>query len=401
MSRRSGPLPAGISSTGELSCQAILTVSLTRTNHIPDDVIIALMGVTGAGKSTFIKLVTGRDDIVVGHALTSETADCKAYSFKEGKTNFSLIDTPGFDDTFMDDGAVLEKLADFMAETYRAGALLSAIIYVHPIHHPRFEGSARDNLTMFQTLCGENFFRNIVLATSFWSEVETEEEGSKREAELKDNPQFWGDMIARGSGMVRLPDSKDEAIALLMKLAGKEREVMRIQQEVVDEGRALRDTEAAASTARLRALRSLMQDYLARIEEVNEEERLERARRQETDAKDAAQREAEVQAFIQTRENERVKEITKMEQDVSKYGSEVVALENEMKQVGRQAWKNEVLGHFGQVMGLISSGFMTGATRMNISMVFKDTGIPLCDVCHRTCSSRVSYCELTLAVLGD
>lgn len=29
------------------------------------------MGVTGAGKSRFIKLVTQREDIVVGHGLTS------------------------------------------------------------------------------------------------------------------------------------------------------------------------------------------------------------------------------------------------------------------------------------------------------------------------------------------
>jgi predicted GTPase len=35
------------------------------------DVVIAIMGVTGAGKSSFIACVTGRKDIKVGHELYS------------------------------------------------------------------------------------------------------------------------------------------------------------------------------------------------------------------------------------------------------------------------------------------------------------------------------------------
>jgi hypothetical protein len=48
-------------------------------NHIPGtsdstqekDIVIAVMGVTGAGKSTFIKTVSGRDDVIVGDSLSS------------------------------------------------------------------------------------------------------------------------------------------------------------------------------------------------------------------------------------------------------------------------------------------------------------------------------------------
>jgi len=35
------------------------------------DVVIAVMGVTGAGKSTFIKTVSERNDVVVGDSLSS------------------------------------------------------------------------------------------------------------------------------------------------------------------------------------------------------------------------------------------------------------------------------------------------------------------------------------------
>lgn len=36
-----------------------------------DDIAIAMMGPTGAGKSTFIKMITGRNEIRIGHELTS------------------------------------------------------------------------------------------------------------------------------------------------------------------------------------------------------------------------------------------------------------------------------------------------------------------------------------------
>ena len=35
------------------------------------DVVIAIMGATGSGKSTFIKTVSGRNDVVVGNNLSS------------------------------------------------------------------------------------------------------------------------------------------------------------------------------------------------------------------------------------------------------------------------------------------------------------------------------------------
>jgi len=42
---------------------------------ISSDVVIAVMGVTGAGKSSFIKEVSGREDIVIGHNMSSGLAD--------------------------------------------------------------------------------------------------------------------------------------------------------------------------------------------------------------------------------------------------------------------------------------------------------------------------------------
>jgi GTPase len=47
--------------------------SVNRSPGFSDDtsVVVAVMGATGAGKSTFIKMVSGRDDVVVGNTLSS------------------------------------------------------------------------------------------------------------------------------------------------------------------------------------------------------------------------------------------------------------------------------------------------------------------------------------------
>jgi putative ribosome biogenesis GTPase RsgA len=44
------------------------------------DIVIAVIGMTGAGKSSFIASVTGREDIQVGHDLYSGTVNTVTYS---------------------------------------------------------------------------------------------------------------------------------------------------------------------------------------------------------------------------------------------------------------------------------------------------------------------------------
>ena len=39
--------------------------------QVKDEIPIAVMGMTGAGKSAFIQRVTGRQDVKVGHTMSS------------------------------------------------------------------------------------------------------------------------------------------------------------------------------------------------------------------------------------------------------------------------------------------------------------------------------------------
>ncbi|KAJ2986131.1 hypothetical protein NUW58_g5172 [Xylaria curta] len=54
------------------------------------DLLIAVMGMTGSGKTTFISKVTGRKDLKVGHNLTSCTRDIEVIETKIEISDFRL-----------------------------------------------------------------------------------------------------------------------------------------------------------------------------------------------------------------------------------------------------------------------------------------------------------------------
>ncbi|KAI0143622.1 hypothetical protein GGR57DRAFT_518288 [Xylariaceae sp. FL1272] len=90
-----------------------------KANHI----ILALMGMTGSGKSSLISLCTGQE-VGIGHELQSCTQDVQTYSFQYPKLPSSrgyLVNTPGFDDTNKSDTEVLRTLVAWLTATYSNG----------------------------------------------------------------------------------------------------------------------------------------------------------------------------------------------------------------------------------------------------------------------------------------
>ncbi|KAF1834618.1 hypothetical protein BDW02DRAFT_497877 [Decorospora gaudefroyi] len=203
---------------------------------------IAVMGVTGAGKSTFIQWASGDSDVEIGHDLKSCTSDITGYAFHFNGYNINLVDTPGFNDTHKSETEVLQDIAQWLKESYEGDTRLNGIIYLHSISNVRMEGSALRNLKMFRQLCGEKPLKNVILATTFWSEV-AKEDALRREEQLRMVPEFWGDMLDHGSTMKRLVDQSSalEIVSLLIK---KPQITLQIQQELVEDNRSLLDTAA-------------------------------------------------------------------------------------------------------------------------------------------------------------
>ena len=162
--------------------------------------------------------------------------------------NFTLIDTPGFDDCFHSDTDILRKISDWLVHAYRQRKRLTAILYLTRISDPRMQGSPLGNFRMFKELCGEDCYRNVVLGTTFWEVTDSRHPGlaEKREKELID--EFWRDMIDRGSEVIRIPETRWLARDLLVKLAKKSEMSLKIQRERIDQNVKPEDTAAFSVT---------------------------------------------------------------------------------------------------------------------------------------------------------
>lgn len=176
------------------------------------------------------------------------TSDVRPYGFlyHTGQRVF-LLDTPGFDDTNRSDTDVLKTISGDLARMYSKDIKLSGIIYLHRITDVRFSGSAQKNLSVFKKLCGDDFYPNVVLATTIWENLSnpglSTTVGDRRENELLETSEWWGLMIRRGSKTFRHSDDKRSALKIVDYLISlRRRAVLEIQMQLIDEQRSLQDT---------------------------------------------------------------------------------------------------------------------------------------------------------------
>jgi hypothetical protein len=159
-----------------------------------------------------------------------------------------LVDTPGFDDSFESDQVITEKILKWLESSYRAGTRLDGIIYLHSIAKPRMTGSAYDNLCMFRKLCGNDCFKNVILATTFWDSV-APSDGDARVKQLEEDRVMWGRMVQAGSQVVKLQNDRESALEVLASVSPDVKMVLQAQREMVDEGKSAQETAAGKLTA--------------------------------------------------------------------------------------------------------------------------------------------------------
>jgi hypothetical protein len=232
------------------------------------DIIVAVMGVTGTGKSSFIRLVTGDNSIKIGEGLQSgrllsiycnldnansddmaATTNVAAYRFAFGGYNFVLVDTPGFDDTVDRDEIIVKSISEWLAESYIAGQKLNGILYMHRIIDPRMQGTVLRNFKMFRSLCGKSFYKQVILGTTFWSTLRRtpadEATGQMRLDKLISTPEYWGEMVRSGSQVTKISDDRQEASQLLLKFVAMEHSMLQVQDEMINRNIRSENTSAA------------------------------------------------------------------------------------------------------------------------------------------------------------
>ncbi|KAK2466553.1 hypothetical protein APHAL10511_001415 [Amanita phalloides] len=210
-----------------------------------DDILIAVMGSTGTGKSSFVRLLSGDTSVHVGDSLDSETSDIQLASFRDPESgrNVTIVDTPGFDDSRsgISDTKVLKKIAAFLLETYDNKRKLSGLVYLQRISDPRFGGQSGRNLAMFRNLCGTKAYENVVVLTTFWDKASSEQ-GDQREEQLK--TRFFKDLVEGRARFMRHSLTLESARHVLQHISTLNPTNVQIQEEIRVEGKALEGTAA-------------------------------------------------------------------------------------------------------------------------------------------------------------
>ncbi|KAF7553006.1 hypothetical protein G7Z17_g3936 [Cylindrodendrum hubeiense] len=240
----------------------------------PGTIVIAIMGVTGSGKSTFISHFTS--GVEISHGLESCKCTSNVEIFKcslPDGTPLYLVDTPGFDDTYKTDSDVLRDVANWLNMTYENKVRLSGIVYLHRIGDTRLGGSSMRNLRMFQKLVGDEGLGSVVLATTMWSAVGLSDSEMQvaelREQELQTKPQFWKSMMDKGSSIFRQDSGYESALEIVSYLVQKQRPVtLDVQRDMIDGGLALEKTAAGREVGA--EILKQQELYEARMKETNE-----------------------------------------------------------------------------------------------------------------------------------
>jgi hypothetical protein len=225
------------------------------------DTLIAIIGVTGAGKTTFVSKAAGRTDMRISSGLSS----CQQYHFLISQTSansstgtqnietarvqidgkwVTLIDTPGFDDSDRTDVDILKLIADYLVETYQNNILLTGIILLQPISGNRVLGSERRRTRLFEKVCGPNAYQNIVIATTMWSAIESEEIGNERMTERAREMSFWGAMVEQGARVTKHDNTPQSAQEILRMLIHKQVVPLQMQEELARNGGSIGETSA-------------------------------------------------------------------------------------------------------------------------------------------------------------
>ncbi|EDR07885.1 uncharacterized protein LACBIDRAFT_298188 [Laccaria bicolor S238N-H82] len=177
--------------------------------------VIFLMGMTGTGKSSFIKLLTENRDIKIGGGIDPETSEIQSFSFYHKHQYVVMVDTPGFDDNRpnMSDSRLLEDITNFLIKKHK-GKTLHGLIYFHRISDVRISGTAKRNIRMMSSLCGPSAMKNVAIVTTRWDEVHKEQlqAAEKTETQLSG---YFKDFTDNGAQLYRHYNTLESAKKLI------------------------------------------------------------------------------------------------------------------------------------------------------------------------------------------
>lgn len=209
-------------------------------------------------------------------------------SFRHNGVDYVLVDTPGFDDSAMDDDVVVLRILEWLQGNFGRNRKLDGIIYLHGLDRPRMSYSSRLSLRTFRALCGDDALHRVILGTTFWDVAPHAE---AREQELCAS--HWKGLIDKGASTARIYLDRNSGLRQLERLADLATTRpggmhLLSQQEISEGGVDLRDTQVFRQSLRGLQGSSARQKQEAQFESDRERERLMRERALDAQTKNHA-----------------------------------------------------------------------------------------------------------------
>jgi hypothetical protein len=176
--------------------------------------------------------------MLIGNIGTSEVA-----MYQIPDTNVYLMDTPGFDDTYISDAEILKNIATALLDAFNDKVAIQGALYIHPVTEVRMKGSGRKNLIMFHKVLGTRGLAHCRLVTSKWS-TQAQSVSVARERELCEKKEFWQPLLAAGAKTVRFGDSMGSAINIIKPLLQGSAFRPLLLKEIDEDHKTIEETQA-------------------------------------------------------------------------------------------------------------------------------------------------------------
>ncbi|KAK0711825.1 P-loop containing nucleoside triphosphate hydrolase protein [Lasiosphaeris hirsuta] len=179
------------------------------------EVMIALLGVTGAGKSTFASIASGKQ-LEIGHGVKPYPLSVK---FELDGRTVILIDTPGFDDDQRSDVQILEAIFKWMTRKgLLKNQLLDGLIFLHPVTLNRVGGAEQRRTRLFEKILGPKAYKRVIIATTMWDDLKYEEVVRSRLNGRSGEGGVWHELCSKGAVMRRHDNNIESAHKIIREV---------------------------------------------------------------------------------------------------------------------------------------------------------------------------------------
>ena len=169
--------------------------------------VIVLLGLTGAGKSSLINGIVGKNECKIGHDTQSCTKSLKIVNYLKDGINYYLIDTPGFDDSQLTE----EKIISILNELRNYPRICSILICLK-YNETKLSNTVMNVLKHIMDIFPAPDFWEHALIIRTWCQLDDED--------LQDHKEIYEGKLLKG--IVNSPDlikfMKEKGINLPLEL---------------------------------------------------------------------------------------------------------------------------------------------------------------------------------------